>query len=424
MIASAESVLNSHRPDPSGDNADDFFAVPSDESSVIRFYSRSFSMASQCLPKDVRGDVEKLYAWCRWCDEAVDSAPNIGIAKTRLAYLRDDVARIFDGQTVEHPASNWLAELVESRGIRKEDALALLSGMEMDLKSWQVRDEEELICYCYRVAGVVGLMMCRVMGVDDRAAERHAVDLGIAMQLTNIARDVAEDWKLGRCYLPKSWVDSELHQTPLESGNLSNLALSHAPTNEVVRASVERLLRLAEDHYASGLVGLSYLPKSCRHAISLAAMVYREIGREILRHDSKVMNGRITISSIRCVWIACLAWTGVFTHAFVLQSYWSKFVKKFFKYPSTLVFGDSVMKDAKYLAYLGLSLTSFMASALFVMVAVNPKDPSYSALPIIYAVGCVVIGIATNLLARRAAYQPVPATVLSDVKRLSRSSGE
>ncbi len=310
MSTAAKPDITSNRSDSKVDAKDDFFDVPTDESSVIRFYSRSFATASRCLPLAVRGDVEKLYAWCRWCDEAVDSAPSFEVAQTRLSYLREDVTRIFDGHPVKHPASQWLADLVESKGIQKVDALALLSGMEMDLKSWWVRDEEELLRYCYRVAGVVGLMMCRVMGVRDPAAERHAVDLGIAMQLTNIARDVKEDWHLGRCYLPRSWLESELPRTTAGPESLTTLDFSRAPTSEDVRSCVERLLNLAESHYQSGLSGLKYLPSSCRKAICLAALVYREIGREILRRKANVMEGRIALSRVRIAWIASLVSLG------------------------------------------------------------------------------------------------------------------
>ena len=98
---------------------DSFSAISLDETTVIRKYSRSFSVAARWLPVDVRGHVEKLYAWCRWCDEAVDSACDREDATVRLAILRDDVQRVFDGQAVRHPASPWLADLVESNGIRQ-----------------------------------------------------------------------------------------------------------------------------------------------------------------------------------------------------------------------------------------------------------------------------------------------------------------
>jgi len=381
---------------------DSFAVIPLDDASVIRKHSRSFSMASRWLPAEVRGNVEKLYAWCRWCDEAVDSARNQEDATVRLAVLREDVQRVFDGQTVRHPASQWLADLVASKGIRQGEALDLLAGMEMDLHLGQVKDEEALLRYCYCVAGVVGLMMCRVMGVENQSAAKHAIDLGIAMQLTNIARDVAEDWERGRSYLPKTWVDIKL---PSPCSNLSDAFYDsvEAPSNATVRASVKRLLSMAEVRYASGLEGVGMLPRGCRLAISLAAKLYREIGREILRRETRVMDGRIAVPRLRLAYLGCYG----LLSSLVDYATGSRFgIGSFlvnYKGSSMMVSKEQKLKDAKYLAYLGISLTSFMATALFVMVSINPKDPSYSGLPILYAFICVGIGIATNILARREA---------------------
>ena len=380
-----------------------FFTVPEKEGSVIRSHSRSFSKASSWLPVDVREDVEKLYAWCRWCDEAVDSAPSVQVARARLECLRLDVLRIFNGQSVQHPASGWLADLVASKGIAKSDALALLTGMEMDLNPWQVQDKEELLRYCYHVAGVVGLMMCQVMGVQDTTAKKHAIDLGIAMQLTNIARDVADDWQRGRCYLPKDGFARQLLDETAVDRLDANAEPSATPSNERVRSSVEEILRIAESYYASGLAGLSYLPRACRPAICLAARMYREIGREILRQDCRVMDGRIKLSGARIAWVCCVTWKEGFIRSTKIVSSGGQPEERVFNFLLTSAFGDSKMNDARFLAYLGISLTCFMASALFVMVSFHPKDPSYAALPLVYAATCFVAGAVTNFLARRAA---------------------
>jgi phytoene synthase len=381
---------------------DSFSVVPLDETSVIRKHSRSFSMAARWLPADVRGDVEKLYAWCRWCDEAVDSAIDLHDATARLAILREDVQRIFEGQAVRHPASRWLADLVQSKGIRQSEALDLLAGMEMDLHLGQVEDEETLLRYCYCAAGVVGLMMCRVMGVQSTSAEKHAIDLGMAMQLTNIARDVAEDWKRGRCYVPKTWVEVELPHLCTDPSNDAALAME-PPSNSTVRSSVERLLSMAEVYYSSGLGGIAYLPRGCHRAIILAAELYREIGREILRQDVRVMDGRIKVPRLRIVSLACNALIRSVSENLVIPKLGMGLFFSSYEVSKTMVSNQQKMNDAKYLAYLGISLTSFMASALFVMVSLHPKDPSYAALPIVYAAVCVGIGVATNVLARKAA---------------------
>jgi phytoene synthase len=393
------------------DNQDTFAAVPVETSAVIRKHSRSFSLAARWLPVDVRGDVEKLYAWCRWCDEAVDGDGDPNEAASRLAVLREDVQRVFEGKKVQHPASEWLADLVQSRGIQQAEALDLLAGMEMDLHLGQVENEEGLLRYSYCAAGVVGLMMCRVMGVKSQIAEKHAIDLGVAMQLTNIARDVAEDWNRGRCYIPKTWLQVELpghasSQIDCENGSV------RPPSHADISKCVERLLAMAELRYTSGLQGIAMLPLGCRPAIDLAAKLYREIGREILRREMRVMDGRIAVSGMRITFVACnallLSLTSYATGA-MLSTWLPEFVFQSNKDRMMTISKEQKMRDAKYLAYLGISLTSFMGSALFVMVAMNPKDPSYSVLPILYAIGCVGIGIVTNVLARRSALQECEA---------------
>jgi len=376
-----------------GNPVDPFFDVPEDNATVIRRHSRSFSLAARCLPSGIRYDVEKLYAWCRWCDDSVDTAPNIQVANERLTSLRDDVERIFSGQAVRHPASQWLTDLVEKRGIEKQHALELLSGMEMDLHAWQVDDEADLILYCYRAAGVVGLMLCRIMGVRNRAAEKQAIQLGIAMQLTNIARDVAEDWQRGRCYLPKSWGDIDRNGQAL-------------PTNAQVAPSVARLLTLAETYYANGQMGINALPRSCRPAIVLASKLYREIGQQIRRKKHAVMDGRIVVPTGR---IVVTVMRGMATGVLCTLSPTKKinFVSEAtVLQPLPVPIGESTMNDARYLAYLSLSVASFGASIMFLLMLLNPKETSYATLPAIYAGISFLVAIVTYFLAKRAEAQP------------------
>lgn len=374
-----------------------FFDVPEDNAAVIRRHSRSFSLAAKCLPSEIRSDVEKLYAWCRWCDDAVDSAPNFKVGKERLTSLREDVERIFSGQAVRHPASQWLADLVAKRGIEKQHALELLAGMEMDLKEWQVDDEADLVLYCYRVAGVVGLMMCRIMRVRDGAAEKQAIQLGIAMQLTNIARDVAEDWQRGRCYLPKSLGDIDQKGRAL-------------PTNTQVAPSVAKLLTMAETYYANGQVGISALPRSCRPAIVLASQLYREIGQEIRRNDYAVMNRRIVIPARRLFVTVLRGLVSGFLCTLSPKKYNSAFEATVLQTLSTLN-GELTMNDSRYLAYLSLSVASFAASGMFLLVLLNPKETSYATLPAIYAGISFVVGVVTYFLAKRAEARPAKVKV-------------
>ena len=371
-----------------------FEAVPNEESKVILRHSRSFSVASMMLPAAVRSDVRKLYAWCRWCDDAVDESADVEQAKSRLQTLRNDVERIYRGEEPVHKASRWLAEIVERYEIEKAYPLELLDGMEMDLDLHHLRSKEELLRYCYHAAGVVGLMLCKIFGVSDARALRHAKSLGIAMQLTNIARDVREDSLRGRCYLPKTW----LPDGPIDS------------TDPDLQNAVKRTLDLAEQYYAIGNAGIQFLPRRVRTAIRIASAVYREIGVQIRRDRYQVRARRTVVTKPRFAVISLDAWARGVAADLCGQTRSSLEAIPVTVSPSPAT--DFIMNDAKYVFYLGISLTSFMGCAAFVLVMLNPKDASYSWLPMVYALVCLAVGVVTNLLAKRAeAPAPVPIKV-------------
>jgi phytoene synthase len=357
--------------------------APADYREIIHHQSRSFSTASRLLPKQQRTDVQRLYAWCRWCDDAVDCAPNRAKAVEQLNCLRDDVERIYRGEKPQHPASDWFADLVGKYPIERELPLGLIKGMEMDLSLVQLATDDELQAYCYHAAGVVGLMMCRIFGVIDPRADEHAASLGIAMQLTNIARDVKEDWERGRCYLPESFL-----------GSADDVAM----TNAGVRSAVERILKLADTHYSKGRAGIHFLPPAARRSVRIAAAVYREIGLEIRRKDFVVMDGRTIVPKHRFIVAALRSLSGGMIQD--ARSFLGAFIDNR-DFSTSNSFGAPTMNDAKYIAYLGLSLTSFMASTLFLLMMFNPKDASYATLPLLYAGICFVVGIGTNIMARR-----------------------
>ena len=273
----------------------EFDNVPMSDASVIQHHSRSFSLAAKMLPRTIRADVVKLYAWCRWCDDAVDEAANHLKAQECIKLLKQDVEKIYQGITPEHAASLWLESLVTKYGITQQWPFDLLEGMESDVNAEPIQSIEELNEYCYRVAGTVGLMMAKIMGADGEDALDCAKALGMAMQLTNIARDVDEDWRRGRRYIPKKW----LSVIPKEDAS---------PTNQQVRLGVEELLILADQYYQSGYEGLMYLPNGCRMPIRLAGKIYQEIGHEIRRQDFCVMDKRIFVArkdKIRLI-LSCL----------------------------------------------------------------------------------------------------------------------
>lgn len=365
-----------------------FDNLPSRDSVVIEQHSRSFSLAAKLLPKEIRSDVVKLYAWCRWCDDAVDEATSCGEAKERIDLLTADVERIYAGQPPNHVSSKWLADIALKYSLPIELPIDLLAGMKTDMSKPIFETEAELLHYCYQAAGTVGLMMCRIMGVNSISALRNAEALGIAMQLTNIARDISEDWYNGRRYVPKKWLSS------IPKKDMT-------PTNKEVRRAVQELITLSENYYAQGYNGLEHLPDGSRVAIRVAGKVYQEIGNEIIRQDFAVMSNRVFVSRKTKVQIVakCL----VNEAGFIINRFLNKSASRvnklcFTDYNST---ADLRMNnDTRYLAWLGLSLTFVMATTLFFLMGMNPKKPSYDMLPWIYTGGCALIAAATGLLAK------------------------
>ncbi|MBM4246241.1 MAG: phytoene/squalene synthase family protein, partial [Deltaproteobacteria bacterium] len=240
---------------------------------VIRVHSRSFHAASKLLPSDVRDAAVATYAFCRGADDDVDDAGSPDAARTRHARTRQRLDRLYAGDAMDTPVGRAFAWVVRGRGIPRAEPEALLDGMAQDLERVvRVADEEALLLYCYRAAGVVGRMMSRIMGRADDAALRRAVDLGIAMQLTNIARDVGEDAARDRVYLPGTWLAAE-------SSSFDEVLSRRAAPG--VRAATLRVLARAEDYYASGIGGIALLPRGCRPSILSAALLYRAIGRRV-----------------------------------------------------------------------------------------------------------------------------------------------
>jgi phytoene desaturase len=273
---------------------------------VIREHSRSFSAASRLLPSAVRDAAVATYAFCRGADDDVDAAGSPAAARARHERTRERVARIYAGAEMTTPVARAFQWVVQRHGIPREEPDALLDGMEQDLGEVRVASAEALLLYCYRAAGVVGRMMSRIMGRDDPEALRRAVDLGIAMQLTNVARDVGEDARLGRVYLPATWLEAE--------GSHTDEVLAAAPTAGVLRAN-RRVLALAERYYESGIAGIGLLPARCRPAIYAAALVYREIGREVGRRGGDGVTARATLTSRRRASLLATAMVGCWTSA-------------------------------------------------------------------------------------------------------------
>ncbi len=261
---------------------------------VIRLHSKSFAFAARLLPPDVRDRAVAVYAWCRRADDAIDLAGSPG-PEAALGVLRAELDDIYAGRSTADPALEMFGHTVHERSIPRRYAEDLLAGMEMDVRGQRYASLEPLLDYCYCVAGSVGLMMCHVMGVKDEDAMRNAAHMGMAMQLTNICRDVEEDWQRGRVYLPESLLAK--YGAPNLTDELGG------PFPGEVAASVARtiahLLEEADRYYASGDEGLPALSWRCSAAIRTARMVYSSIGDHIRRADCDPLAGRAYVPMSR-----------------------------------------------------------------------------------------------------------------------------
>lgn len=262
---------------------------------IMRRHARSFSWAARLLPAQLRADAAILYAWCRRCDDAVDRAPDPGTAQAALVCLREELDLIYGPAALGDPVLAGMQDLVARRGLPRFPADELLDGMAMDLGRVRYQSRDELLVYCHRVAGTVGLMMAHLMGVRDPRALRRADDLGIAMQLTNICRDVAEDQQRDRVYVPAELLGPGL--LPSEAGPR-------------LRTAIGEMLRWADDFYRSGDAGLPALPAACAGAIRAARLIYADIGRVIARRGYDVLSGRVVVSRARKLWLIARALFG------------------------------------------------------------------------------------------------------------------
>jgi phytoene synthase len=255
---------------------------------LLRGGSRTFFAASLVLPRSVSDPAIALYAFCRLADDAVDLGGGRGNA---IAELRDRLNRAYAGQSMASASDRAFAETVERFAIPRELPELLLEGLAWDAEGRRYETLNELLAYAVRVAGTVGAMMSLLMQRRDPAVVARACDLGIAMQLTNIARDVGEDARAGRLYLPLRW----LRETGLDPDHW--LAAPHHDAG--IGEAVRRLLAAADLFYDRSLAGIGALPRSCRPGIHAARLIYAEIGREIARGGFDSVSQRAVVPSQR-----------------------------------------------------------------------------------------------------------------------------
>ena len=240
---------------------------------AIRRGSKTFYAASRLLPAEVRQRAFALYAFCRLSDDAVDLSDGAPDAILRLTDRLDRAAR---GRPRPFAADRALADAMRRSAIPLAIPEALLEGLAWDAEGRSYETLDDLYDYAARVAGTVGVMMTLIMGVRSAEALARACDLGVAMQLTNIARDVGEDARLGRVYLPRQWLR--------EAGVDANAFLADPRPDPLIRGLVARLLDQARTLYRQGQGGVALLPANCRPAIVAAGLIYAEIGARVERN--------------------------------------------------------------------------------------------------------------------------------------------
>ncbi len=264
---------------------------------MIRRGSKSFSAASRLFNRATRESAYMLYAWCRYCDDQIDGQ-HLGLSSTgacsaslaQIEALGRETRRALAGDTMTNPVFIAFQRVVQQHLIPHRYPLELLEGFAMDVEQRRYQQLEDTLLYCYHVAGVVGIMMAHVMGVRDQETLHRAADLGIAFQLTNIARDIMDDARVGRIYLPAGW---------LQDDGITAREIQQPKHRRTVSAAVERLLLEAEPYYHSAAQGLPRLNFRAAWAVATARGVYRDIGRLVAQQGPSAWDRRAVVSRRR-----------------------------------------------------------------------------------------------------------------------------
>jgi phytoene synthase len=256
---------------------------------ILRNGSKSFVAASRLLPKRLYDGTAALYAFCRVADDAVD----LGAADVRAAIVRlhERLDRIYAGQPEEDAVDRSFCNVVEAHGIPQAIPRALIEGFEWDAERRRYSTQQDLEAYCARVAATVGVMMTLLFGERSPGLLARACDLGLAMQLTNICRDVGEDARAGRIYLPLDWL--------AEAGVDADELLARPVPSPALAGVVKRVLALADDCYRRADRGMTMFPSDCRLGVRAARLIYAEIGRVVARNGYDSVSTRAYTSKAR-----------------------------------------------------------------------------------------------------------------------------
>lgn len=258
----------------------------------------SFYYSFLFLPKEKRAAITALYAFCREVDDAVDECSDPQIARIKLAWWREELGNLYRGQP-QHPVSRALLPAVRHHDLPREQFEEIIDGMEMDLEHHRYADFKALQLYCYRVASVVGQLAATVFGASDRRTLKYAHDLGLAFQLTNIIRDVGEDARRNRIYLPLD----ELARFGVSEQDI--LAGRHTPA---FRALMAFQASRARELYARALAQLPAADRRNQRPGLAMAAIYQALLTEIERDGFQVLDRRTALTPLRKLWLAWKTW--------------------------------------------------------------------------------------------------------------------
>lgn len=258
----------------------------------------SFYYSFLFLPAERRQAIMALYAFCREVDDVVDECNDLSVASTKLAWWRQEVERVAEGKP-QHPVGQALKRVAPGINLPKEQLLEIIDGMAMDLQQARYLDFKGLSLYCYRVASVVGLLAAEIFGYRDRQTQKYAHDLGMAFQLTNIIRDIGEDARRGRIYIPMD----ELKQFNVPAADILNGKYSDNFT-ALMQFQYER----AEHYYEQALAQLPAVDRKSQRPGLIMAAIYRTLLAEIKDENFQVLHQRISLPPGRKLWLAAKTW--------------------------------------------------------------------------------------------------------------------
>jgi len=254
----------------------------------------SFYYSFRFLPKRQRQAIIALYAFCREVDDTVDEIADSGIARAKLDWWREEIQRTFKNEAT-HPVGKSLQTAIENFELHEEYFMEIIDGMAMDLDQFTYPDFKQLALYCYRAASVVGLLSAEIFGYQNRKTLNYAENLGMALQLTNIIRDVREDAERGRIYLPQD----ELTRFNVTSEELLNLK-SSPQLIELLKFQTER----AKQYYQQAMQLLADEDRYSQRTGLIMAAIYEATLDEIVKDNYQVMTHRISLTPLRKLWLA------------------------------------------------------------------------------------------------------------------------